>query len=88
LNLKEAKRLRKKARTYMNKYVEEYVLTTEEAAKKNYNKLYKSLPRKMHVAHAGTTKNGVLTQRWWYRMVKNNPDWSYTWMVGIAYGKF
>jgi polyribonucleotide nucleotidyltransferase len=74
MNLKRAKALRRKARTLMVSYVKARILTPEITQDRSDKELIAALPHRMHLMKRFTHTNGLLTQRWFYRLVKATPE--------------
>jgi hypothetical protein len=86
MNAKEVKRLRKRARTFINLYVIEYVLTEEHVLEAyengyTYETLYQLIPHEMMLRDGFTVKQGMGTVKWWNKRVKNSPNATYESLV-------
>lgn len=76
---KAFKALRRQAEVLMDRYVQEFVFTVDQLgeALTRGKRLYTYLPKSMLMPDGTTKKQGVLSQRWFYRFLKKNPDATY-----------
>lgn len=86
MNGKKAKKLRKKANTYIHKYVKERVLTEDLTKDMDYGTIIGVLPYRTYFRKGWTLYNGVFTRRWFYRLMKKNPNLDYNEVIPFGTG--
>lgn len=88
MNLKEAKRLRRRAKEIACQYVKDRVLDAELTKGESCATLVSVLPQRMYLNKPGTRSayNAVGTQRFFNRMVKKNPEITYEQIMEYIYG--
>lgn len=85
MNLKMAKALRGRAEELMAQWVRDKILSPEQTEGRSNKQLLAAIPPRIHFRDNFRRFNGVGTQRWFYRIVKKQPEISYEQILSKIY---
>ena len=77
MNRKRAKALKQKSYNLVIDYVKDRLLTPEQTEGYSDKDLLRAVPTHAYFRLARTLRVGILSQRWFYKQVKKNPEVTY-----------